>query len=150
MKRIKVNETKCAGCRVCESFCAYNHEKVINPSLSRITIINPGILEQKPIAVVCRQCEKPKCAEACPTGALKFSDEKQMVVFNENECINCGACAKACPYGAITMHFEKRIPLKCDLCGGDPTCVKHCTAGAITLEEIPDEIEIKKKRFEIS
>jgi len=150
MKRIIVDETKCAGCRACETFCSYNHENVVNPKLSRITIVNPGVLEEKPKAIVCRQCENPKCAEACPVDALEFNNEKQMVSFDEEKCIKCGACARACPYGAIVIHFEKGIPLKCDLCGGDPTCLKHCTAGAIKFEEIPDEIEVKRKRFKIS
>ncbi|QNB46336.1 4Fe-4S dicluster domain-containing protein [Thermanaerosceptrum fracticalcis] len=147
MKRIIVDATKCAGCRACEVFCSDSHENVVNPGLSRITIINPGTLEEKPIPVVCRQCQEPACGAACPADALKYDPEAQMVVFIKENCVACGNCADACSYGAITLHPETGMPIKCNLCGGDPTCVKHCTAKALTYEEIPDEVLIKKKRF---
>jgi Fe-S-cluster-containing dehydrogenase component len=37
----------------------------------------------------------------------------------------------ACPFGAITFDEESGKMRKCDLCDGDPACVKHCTTGAI-------------------
>lgn len=147
MKRIVPDATRCAGCRACEVFCSDIHENVVSPKLSRITIINPGALEEKPMPIVCRQCQEPKCAEVCPTDALYYDLKAQIVVFNKEECISCGNCAEACPFGAILLHPETGMPLKCDLCGGNPVCVKHCTALALSLEEIPDEILIKRKRF---
>jgi Fe-S-cluster-containing dehydrogenase component len=150
VRRIIVDENKCAGCRVCEVICSYSHEEVINPKLARITIINTGVLEEKPKAVVCRQCENPKCAEECQVGALKYDNDKQMVSFDEDICIGCGLCASACPYGAITLHKDKGTPVKCDLCGGDPNCVKHCTPKAIKFIDMSDEIEVKRKWFKIS
>jgi Fe-S-cluster-containing hydrogenase component 2 len=42
-----------------------------------------------------------------------------------------------CPIGAIELYEE--IPHVCDLCGGDPRCVKACTLDAIQYE--PDVIE---------
>ena len=38
------------------------------------------------------------CAEACPTGAL---ERKDMVVLDEEKCIDCGVCMAACEHGAI-------------------------------------------------
>ncbi|KJS22404.1 MAG: hypothetical protein VR72_06115 [Clostridiaceae bacterium BRH_c20a] len=150
MKRIIVDENKCSGCRVCEATCSYIHEDAINPKLSRISIINTGVLEETPKAVVCRQCEEPKCADACATGALSFSNTKQIVIFNEELCVNCGLCASACPYGAITLHIIKGSPVKCDLCDGDPSCIKNCTSKAIKLIDSSDEIEVRRKWFGIS
>lgn len=147
MKRIVVNQTKCTGCRTCETFCSYSHEKLINPSFSRISIINPGVLEEKPYAVVCRQCEEPACGEACPEDALYYDKKKQMVVYKEEDCIQCGLCAKACSFGAISMHREKNTPIKCNLCDGEPVCITYCLAQAIHLEEVFDEILIKKRRY---
>ena len=40
-----------------------------------------------------------------------------------------------CPIGAIELYEE--IPLVCDLCGGDPRCVKACT-----LDAIHDEADV--------
>lgn len=147
MRRIVVDATKCAGCRVCEVICADMHENVVSPKLSRITIINPGVLEEKPVPVVCRQCQEAKCAQNCPTEALYYDEKAKMVAFNKEKCVACGNCAEACPYGAILLHPETGMPLKCDLCGGNPACVKHCTAQALSIEESPDEILIKRKRY---
>jgi len=51
----------------------------------------------------------------------------------------------ACPYGNISIHKDERKMLKCDLCGGDPECVKFCATGAIQYvrREIAD---MPKKR----
>ena len=35
------------------------------------------------------------------------------------------------------------VSRKCDLCGGDPECVKHCIGGALQFEDI-DEFEERK------
>ena len=47
-------------------------------------------------------------------------------------CTACGTCEIMCPIGAIELYEE--IPLVCDLCGGDPRCVKACTLDAIHYE----------------
>ena len=40
-------------------------------------------------------------------------------------------CMQACPFGGTSFDpVESRI-LKCDLCGGDPECVKYCPSGAL-------------------
>ena len=33
------------------------------------------------------------------------------------------------------MDKEKNIVFKCDLCGGDPECVKTCSRGALILKD---------------
>ena len=33
---------------------------------------------------------------------------------------------------------------KCDLCGGDPKCVKYCPGGALSFED-PDARDVRKK-----
>jgi Fe-S-cluster-containing hydrogenase component 2 len=38
---------------------------------------------------------------------------------------------------------DQRRVLKCDLCDGDPTCVKVCPCGAISYEEISKEAYTK-------
>ena len=45
--------------------------------------------------------------------------------LNEEKCIGCLACVDACPFGAIQINPDGDV-LKCDLCGGDPVCVKYC------------------------
>ena len=37
----------------------------------------------------------------------------------------------ACPFGAILVDPKTGDVVKCDLCGGDPTCVKVCPTRAL-------------------
>ena len=56
----------------------------------------------------------------------------------------CGTCEIMCPIGAIELYEE--IPHVCDLCGGDPRCVRACTLDAIRYE--PDGNEaVSLKEF---
>ena len=43
----------------------------------------------------------------------------------------------ACPYGMINQEVNG-IAYKCDLCYGDPECVKVCEQKAIVFQEIDD------------
>jgi Fe-S-cluster-containing dehydrogenase component len=54
-------------------------------------------------------------------------------------------CIQECPYGAPIMHPEENFVLICDLCGGEPECVKHCPEDAIQYSEVKKEpSEVKK------
>jgi len=62
-------------------------------------------------------------------------------VIDEEKCIGCRRCVEACPFSEsmIVYNPEKNVCEKCDLCGGDPECVKQCPAsgnGAIGFVEI--------------
>ena len=135
MKKLSWKKKNCTGCRVCESICAFSHEGVINPRLSRIKITPLGEYEENQKAIICHQCKDAECVKACPTNALKIDKEKGYIAFVEDDCIGCSACVEACPFSAIFMHLEKNTALKCDLCGGSPKCIEHCLAGALQLIE---------------
>jgi len=81
-------------------------------------------------AIACHQCENPPCAAVCPVGAIRKL-RSGLVEVDAARCIGCGACVEACPFGAITVVNGKAV--KCDLCGGDPACVKQCMPGALKL-----------------
>ncbi|MFZ7120209.1 MAG: 4Fe-4S dicluster domain-containing protein [Eubacteriaceae bacterium] len=135
MKKLKWDKKLCTGCRVCESICAFSHEGVINPILSRIRIAPLGKYEETQKSTICQQCKDAECVKACPTDALKIDIKKGYVTFTEDDCIGCSACVEACPFSAIFMHPEKNTALKCDLCGGFPKCVEHCLSGALKVIE---------------
>jgi Fe-S-cluster-containing hydrogenase component 2 len=42
-------------------------------------------------------------------------------------------CVSACPVGAVVVDPEEGTASKCDLCGGEPQCVKYCPAGVLKL-----------------
>lgn len=125
MPVIKVKASLCTGCRTCELICAYQHGVAgFNPALSRIWIKKEGI--DKEVPVLCRQCRRPRCLESCPLGALHQDPITRIVSLSPQQCNACGACIEACPFQAIRPHPETGLPLICDLCNGEPTCVTHC------------------------
>jgi Fe-S-cluster-containing hydrogenase component 2 len=112
--------------------CYYFKSKRFNPKKSRIRVAKIDRLGvDNPI--ICRQCLKPPCIEACPTGALYKDGE--IVKVEEEKCVGCEICLESCIIGAIGFDREKGIPLICDLCGGDPVCVKWCPTGALCLRD---------------
>jgi Fe-S-cluster-containing hydrogenase component 2 len=56
----------------------------------------------------------------------RFLPEVSLVaILDADKCTACRACVDACPFGAIFVGPKGEI-LKCDLCGGNPLCVKYC------------------------
>ena len=48
-------------------------------------------------------------------------------------------CVTACIYGGIAIDPQTKKAVKCDLCNGDPACVKACDYGAISVTSIKPE-----------
>ena len=63
---------------------------------------------------------------ACPVDALHRNASTGAIAVNDKACIRCGRCAEVCPHGGIHLVLTTNVPLICDLCGGDPECVKAC------------------------
>ena len=60
----------------------------------------------------------------------------------------CLECTRECPYGAITWDVPSESLVCCDLCAGDPECVKFCQPRALTFEECGPE-EIRQQRDDL-
>jgi len=132
---------KCVGCGICELICSAEKEKAFNPKHGRIRV-----LRIQPIidtAVACRLCENPACVTSCPYDALT-QRENGVVDIDEEKCTGCGWCIEACEFGSITVHPEKKIVI-CDLCEGDPMCVKYCPKDALELTTL-DIVSEKARR----
>lgn len=130
-KKLTVIPEKCSGCKLCELACAIKHFGVNNPKKSavRVLVTYPHPVVRMPI--VCSQCKKPPCEDACPVGAISRGDG--VVKIDQDVCISCFRCVEACPFGAVYVHDDCTFPIKCDLCGGDPECVKQCPKSALLL-----------------
>ena len=140
---IKVDLTKCTGCRRCETACAFFHTGRVNHHLSRIKVLN---LYETGIdgPVVCVQCQERYCL-LCPVDALSIGAMGQ-VVASPTVCTLCGSCEKNCPIGAIEIANE--IVYVCDLCGGKPKCVEACTEKAIVFDEDGERPSLAKIKAE--
>jgi Fe-S-cluster-containing hydrogenase component 2 len=42
----------------------------------------------------------------------------------------------ACPFSVMGFHEDKNVSHNCDLCDGDPQCVKICTYDALEYAEV--------------
>lgn len=120
----------CSSCRTCELVCSLVHEGVASRTQARLKVTADPIKGVFTIET-CKQCLAPDCLYACPVdGALAIDKKTGARIIDEDKCIACGACARACPYNAngaiIRLHPEKNVYIKCDLCGGNPQCVKSC------------------------
>ena len=127
----------CTGCKTCELTCVLSHEGLLNPRYAR-NIVKKDIQAGWVVNVLyCQQCDDPKCLKACPTGALHVDPETGARVIDADVCIGCQTCLNACIFAAggqgesrIKYNPETGTCFKCDLCGGDPICVKRCPLGA--------------------
>ena len=131
---------KCSGCSRCEVHCSFFHSGKIGRSGARIKVVK---LEDIGIdyPVVCQHCQERYCTK-CPENAIEVGPLGQ-VIASATLCTACGTCEIMCPIGAIELFEE--VPYVCDLCGGDPRCVKACTMDAIHFEpEVTEAVSVKK------
>lgn len=127
--RIHTNFDKCTGCRICQLACSFALFDGYNPRLARLVIQNKRE-NLYHIPVVCNQCENAYCMNVCPAKAIQRTDQGTVVIDKE-QCIGCGLCAQYCPIEVILFHPETKRSYKCDLCQGNPLCVKVCPTGAL-------------------
>lgn len=128
--RMFVDEDKCSGCRACETVCSFTHSGNFCGENSRIKV-EKDECQGIDLPCVCRQCGNAPCLEACPVGALSRDLITRAVLVDQNKCIGCRTCVKACTFNGIRFSHETGKAFICDLCGGDPACIKRCPTGAI-------------------
>ena len=146
-KYIQVDIEKCTGCRTCEVSCSLKTTGQSNPARSRIKVIRfeeTGAYHNY-VPMVCQQCSTPLCMEACAVNAISKNEETGAMIVDQDACVGCRVCSIACPIGGISVDPVTEVAYKCDLCDGDPECVKCCDAEAIKY--VPkDLMDISLKR----
>ena len=126
----------CTGCRTCELACAFKYAKDGKPGRSRIYPLAHA--KDQFVPVVCLQCDDAACVKACMFDALKRNEETGAIDRDNERCVKCEACVAACPFGCALVDTEQNKIVKCDLCQGDPVCVKFCPESALRYVEIKD------------
>ena len=66
-------------------------------------------------------------------------------MVDHNKCIGCRSCVAVCPFGAMGFNVIDRKNFKCDLCDGDPQCVRFCDMKAVDYIDA-DRVSIFKKK----
>lgn len=143
-KVLMVNYEKCTGCRLCELVCSVVHQGVSNPSRSRIKVVK-WEAEGLYVPMTCQQCQDAPCMNVCPVKAISRDENLDYVKIDYDVCIGCRACVSACPFGAMSFDIVDRQVIKCDLCDGDPQCVRFCEVNALEYVD-SDQVSVLKKR----
>ena len=137
---IKIDHDACWGCKTCEVACKQENHATDGVKLITVLEEGPQLVDGKLSFTfrvnLCRHCDDPPCADACPEAAItKRSD--RIVVMDDGLCTGCQACIEACPYDAIDFDPDKGIAQKCNLCHhrienglipacADNVCPAHC------------------------
>lgn len=84
------------------------------------------------LPLVCMNCSKPACLEACPRDVIYRRQEDGVVLVDEERCHGYRFCIEACPYKRIYFNEQRVIAQKCISCyprlekGVAPACVRQC------------------------
>ena len=148
IKTIKIDPSKCNGCRACEVICSAFHSNpkytINNPGRSRIRIhFDP--LSDIYLPVYAGEYTGAECM-----GRNKY-------IMDGKEYDECSFCRAACPSRDLFKEPDSGLPLKCDMCEEDPPleepmCVQWCINDALTYEEreVEDEKETKLDDMEVA
>ena len=142
---IKTNFDLCTGCELCALACSHRLLGGYNPhrAVIRVTHFGENLYH---FPVVCNQCENAYCANVCPAGAIHRNEETGALEIDREKCVGCDLCRRYCPIDMAGVDPDLKKSVKCDLCGGDPLCVKACPTGA--LEVICVNVEKKEETSE--
>jgi len=144
-KVIVVDHEKCVGCGNCALACSLVHEGSFSPAKSRIIPIQIRRLTTN-IPTLCMQCSDPLCMDVCPVKAISRDDEAGAVVVDVDLCIGCRMCTVVCPVGAISINYASGKAIKCDLCNGDPFCVRACGYEALSYIAVEKDAMNKRRK----
>ena len=147
MKMITINPNKCVGCLNCLYECSFTQSGDFKAENANIRI-SCFTEESFCIPFTCVQCSKAWCMDVCPANAMSRNQETGAVEIDQHRCIGCKMCMMACPTGSIHFDTQTRVSSKCDLCGGDPSCVRHCISGALKFEDESKAFEYKQTNID--
>ncbi len=134
IKTINIDVDKCNGCRACEVVCSSFHAapkySSNNPARSRIRVIREPIRDVF-VPVYAGDYVAAECA-----GRDKYT-------IDGKEYDECSFCRASCPSRDLFREPDSGLPLKCDMCEGEPEplCVKWCLVNALTVVEREEEVE---------
>ena len=140
-KVLSYNPDKCSGCMLCVMVCSFKQHGIFDFEKVSIRILEDLKEKRKFTAIYCSHCEHPMCTIVCPSGAIIKDEKTGIVRINSMKCVGCQNCIVICPISSIWFDPTCRVPIKCDLCDGDPKCIKFCYTHALTF--VPRE-ESKK------
>ena len=154
---VHFDASACSGCKACQAACKDHNDLPDGVLWRRVYEVSGGGFRKEGAAwrqdvfawnlsLSCNHCERPVCAEACPTGAVERRGDG-VVLLDSAKCMGCRYCEWACPYGAPRFDEARGVMTKCTLCadsleeGLAPSCVAACPMRALDfgpLEEMKE------------
>ncbi len=55
----------------------------------------------------CKLCVSRCCTYICPAGVYEWNEEKQELIVNYENCLECGACRVACEKQSLHWEYPK-------------------------------------------
>ena len=138
--KLTIDNYLCWGCKTCEVACKQENRAADGVKLISVQENGPAPVDGKLDfgfhVALCRHCDDPPCAEACPEEAIRKTEDG-IVIIDYNLCTGCRACLEACPYDAIAFDDNTSVAQKCNLCYhrvdlglvpacADNICPAHC------------------------
>ena len=147
-----VNAASCIGCKACQIACKDKNRLPPGVRWRRVVETSGGGWLRRGavwlhatatyfLSTACYHCERPICAEVCPTKAITQRSDG-IVLLDEARCIGCRYCEWACPYGAPQFDPTRGVMTKCDFCvdavdrGEPPACVQACPMRVLEFGDI--------------
>lgn len=136
IKEIKVDLSKCNGCRACEKACAAFHAipkySSFNPTRSRIKVVIDERNDQW-VPIRASGYTQAEC------------NGRNAYVIGGKEYSECSFCPASCPSRDWFKEPDSGLPLKCDMCEdvpplAEPMCVQMCARDCLTYSE--KEVEV--------
>ena len=147
-----INLKRCVGCHTCTVACKAEHGIKDGSWIKVLTVGGNSMdtpagvypdLSMYYLPKLCMHCEKARCIDTCPNGAL-CRREDGIVVVDIQQCDGCRLCIDACPYDAIFYDEEQESIGKCTFCfervdqGMEPFCVTCCGMRAMFFGDLND------------
>jgi anaerobic dimethyl sulfoxide reductase subunit B (iron-sulfur subunit) len=153
----RVDLSSCTGCKACQVACKDKHDLAPGVIWRRVAevaggrwIEEDGVWRDETfgyfVSVACMHCERPICAEVCPTKAMAKAADG-IVAVDADRCIGCRYCEWACPYAAPQFDPARGVMTKCDLCrdhreeGRNPACVDACQMRVLSVDDFAAGID---------
>jgi Fe-S-cluster-containing dehydrogenase component len=146
---VAVDPDSCVACRGCEYACAFRQSGDFERKASHIRV-NFYPRERACVPLACMHCTDAWCLEVCPAAAISRDAQTGAVTIDAARCAGCKMCLLACPYGNVHFDTGSGVSRKCDLCGGDPMCVRSCTAGALRYVEADEAFDVRREALDAS
>jgi len=157
------------NCQACTEACRRENNAALHGDprwdvhlIRKVQVRRKGAADAalKPLLLLCNQCDRPPCVQACPVQAT-FQRPDGIVLVDQHRCIGCRYCMIACPYNARHYNYKENpewpnkdqprsvhgVPQSCTLCvhrldqGRKPACVEACErvgAKALAVGDLND------------